>query len=146
MKSKTTYHFKVSLDEIKIFTEEYFKLPGGTLDIKSRKREIVKYRQIAIWSAKKLTKCSLALIGKSIAGRDHATALHSIRAVNNLMETDKKENEEITAYLKSLILQYGMPQISKEEVLEAINKGLIKLIKRNGILRTNKEQENYSTV
>lgn len=146
MKPKTTCHFKVSLDEIKTFTEEHFKLPKGTLDVKSRKREIVKYRQIAMWSAKKLTKCSLALIGNSMAGRDHATALHSIKSVNNLMDTDKKENEEITAYLNFLVLKYRMPQISKEEIYEAIIKGLIKLIKRNGILRTNKEQEDHSTV
>ena len=59
------------------------------LTSKTRKREIVQARQIAMFFAKNLTKSSLATIGTSIGGKDHATVLHACKTVNNLLETDK---------------------------------------------------------
>jgi hypothetical protein len=55
---------------------------------KSRKREIVEARQMCMTYAKNLTTCSLAKIGLNIGGKDHATVLHSVKTVNNLIETD----------------------------------------------------------
>jgi chromosomal replication initiator protein len=59
------------------------------LKSKTRKREIVQARQIAMYFAKKMTKSSLANIGLHCGGKDHATVLHACRTVNNLSETDK---------------------------------------------------------
>jgi chromosomal replication initiator protein len=57
---------------------------------KTRKREVVQARQIAMYFSKSLTKSSLANIGMHCGGKDHATVLHACRTVNNLMDTDKK--------------------------------------------------------
>jgi chromosomal replication initiator protein len=57
---------------------------------KTRKREVVQARQIAMYFSKSLTKASLASIGAHCGGKDHATVLHACRTVNNLMETDKR--------------------------------------------------------
>lgn len=80
---------EVSIDYIQKVVCDYFDLPIELLKSKTRKREIVQARQIAMYFAKKMTKSSLANIGMHCGGKDHATVLHACRTVNNLQETDK---------------------------------------------------------
>ncbi len=80
---------EVSIDYIQKVVCDYFDLPMELLKSKTRKREIVQARQIAMYFAKKMTKSSLANIGAHCGGKDHATVLHACRTVNNLQETDK---------------------------------------------------------
>lgn len=80
---------EVSIEYIQKVVCDYFDLPIELLKSKTRKREIVQARQIAMYFAKKMTKSSLANIGLHCGGKDHATVLHACRTVNNLSETDK---------------------------------------------------------
>jgi chromosomal replication initiator protein len=80
---------EVSIDYIQKVVCDYFDLPIELLKSKTRKREIVQARQIAMYFSKKMTKSSLANIGLHCGGKDHATVLHACRTVNNLQETDK---------------------------------------------------------
>tara|TARA_Y100000385_G_C13065360_1_gene626410 strand:- start:586 stop:2028 length:1443 start_codon:yes stop_codon:yes gene_type:complete len=80
---------EVSIDYIQKIVCDYFDLPLELLKSKTRKREIVQARQIAMYFSKKMTKSSLANIGLHCGGKDHATVLHACRTVNNLQETDK---------------------------------------------------------
>jgi len=80
---------EVSIDYIQKVVCDYFDLPIELLKSKTRKREVVQARQIAMYFSKKLTKSSLAKIGQQCGGKDHATVLHACRTVNNLSETDK---------------------------------------------------------
>ncbi len=89
---------EVSIDYIQKVVCDYFDLPIELLKSKTRKREVVQARQIAMYFAKKMTKSSLASIGAHCGGKDHATVLHACRTVNNLMETDK----EFKGYLVDL--------------------------------------------
>jgi len=68
---------------------EYFSLSVDAISTKSRKREVVQARQIAMYLSKQLTKNSLASIGNTIGQRDHATVLHACKIVNDLMDCDK---------------------------------------------------------
>ncbi len=68
---------------------DYFEIKPDAILSKSRKREIVQARQIAMYFSKKYTNASLASIGAEIGGKDHATVLYANRTVNNLSETDK---------------------------------------------------------
>lgn len=81
---------EVSIDYIQKVVCDYFDLPIELLKSKTRKREVVQARQIAMYFAKKMTKSSLANIGMHCGGKDHATVLHACRTVNNLQETDKQ--------------------------------------------------------
>jgi chromosomal replication initiator protein len=81
---------EISIDFIQKVVSDYFNLPLELLKSKTRKREVVQARQIAMFFAKSMTKSSLASIGLQCGGKDHATVLHACRTVNNLMETDKK--------------------------------------------------------
>lgn len=89
---------EVSMDYIHKIVCDYFNLPIELLKSKTRKREVVQARQIAMYFAKKMTKWSLASIGAQCGGKDHATVLHACRTVNNLAETDK----QFRGYLEDL--------------------------------------------
>lgn len=56
----------------------------------SRKRNIVQARQLSMYFAKKYTKASLIVIGEHCGGKDHATVIHALKTVANLLDTDKK--------------------------------------------------------
>ncbi len=93
----------VSIDQIQKVVSDYFDMDIDTLQSKTRKRHIVQARQIAMYFAKKMTKSSLASIGKQIGSRDHATVLHACKTVDNLQSTDKefkKYVEDLTTKLK----------------------------------------------
>ncbi|MBA7539151.1 Chromosomal replication initiator protein DnaA [subsurface metagenome] len=59
------------------------------LKAKTRKREIVEARQLAMYLATEYTTASLATIGEEIGEKNHSTVLHSCKIVNNLQETDR---------------------------------------------------------
>lgn len=66
---------------------KFIGIPVEVLQKKTRKREIVEARQVAMFLSKKYTKESLAVIGMKIGGKDHATVLHACRTVDNLIQT-----------------------------------------------------------
>jgi len=94
---------EISIDYIQKIVCDYFGLPLETINSRTRKREIVQARQLAMFFSKKHTKSSLATIGLHCGNKDHATVLHACRTVNNLLETDKRFRvyvEEIDKKLK----------------------------------------------
>ncbi|MEE4196117.1 MAG: chromosomal replication initiator protein DnaA [Bacteroidales bacterium] len=93
---------EISVDYIQKVVCDYFNLSPDLLQSKTRKREIVQARQIAMYFSKALTKSSLASIGALIGGKDHATVLHACKTVNNLMDTDKRFKSQIETIEKKL--------------------------------------------
>ncbi len=96
---------EVSIDYIQKVVCDYFDLPIELMKSKTRKREIVQARQIAMYFSKKLTKSSLATIGMHCGGKDHATVLHACKTVNNLLDTDKRFRQYISEIEKKISLQ-----------------------------------------
>ena len=69
---------------------DYFNISSDELVSKSRKRQIVQARQIAMYLCRNLiSNCSLSTIGAATGGKDHATVLHSCNIVSDLMATDR---------------------------------------------------------
>ncbi|MDR0969786.1 MAG: chromosomal replication initiator protein DnaA [Lentimicrobiaceae bacterium] len=85
---KNTSH-DISIDYIQKIVCDYFGMSVDLIGRKTRKREIVQARQLAMFFSKKHTKLSLATIGLQCGNKDHATVLHACKTVTNLMETDK---------------------------------------------------------
>ena len=96
---------EVSIDYIQKVVCDYFNLPIELIKSKTRKREVVQARQIAMYFAKSMTKSSLATIGMHCGGKDHATVLHACRTVNNLIETDKRFRAYIEELDKKISIQ-----------------------------------------
>ena len=96
---------EVSIEYIQKVVCDYFDLPIELMKSKTRKREVVQARQIAMYFSKKMTKSSLANIGMHCGGKDHATVLHACRTVNNLSETDKNFRAYLVDLEKKLSIQ-----------------------------------------
>ena len=96
---------EVSIEYIQKVVCDYFDLPIELMKSKTRKREVVQARQIAMYFSKKMTKSSLANIGMHCGGKDHATVLHACRTVNNLAETDKHFRTYLADLEKKLSVQ-----------------------------------------
>ena len=93
---------KISFDLIKNKVANFFNIDITALDSKTRKREIVQARQIAMYLAKKHLKYSLSNIGKNIGNKNYATVLYSCKEVENLILIDKKFNDMLNTINKSL--------------------------------------------
>ena len=96
---------EISIDYIQKVVCDYFNMSPELINSKTRKREIVQARQIAMFFAKSLTKSSLATIGSNIGGKDHATVLHACRKIKSLKEETHDINEDYTHGDLRLLLQ-----------------------------------------
>ena len=81
---------EISIDFIQKVVCDYFSIPIDVLNSKTRKREIVQARQLAMFFSKEHTKSSLATIGHYCGKKDHATVLHAVRTVRDLIDTDRQ--------------------------------------------------------
>ena len=93
----------VTVDEIINTVCRHFGLETAAIHTKSRKREVVQARQIAMYLAKNHTDFSTAKSGTLIGGKDHATVLHACKTIKELKEVDKSfraELDEIQSALK----------------------------------------------
>ena len=93
---------ELSIEYISKVVCDYFNMTVEALQAKTRKREIVQARQIAMYFSKSLTKYSLASIGAQIGSKDHATVLHACKTVNNLKDTDKNFRQFVEDIEKKL--------------------------------------------
>ena len=74
---------------------EHYKVDASVIHTKTRKREVVQVRQVAMYLAKKHTDTSSSKIGKLIGNKDHATVLHACKIVKDQVEVDKQFKAEI---------------------------------------------------
>lgn len=95
---------EVSIDKVQKKVCEYFNISKDDIHSKSRKRNIVQARQIAMFLSRNLiSNCSLSTIGSEIGGKDHATVLHACMTVSDLMATDKVFRKYVTDIESSLV-------------------------------------------
>ncbi|MFH1656276.1 MAG: chromosomal replication initiator protein DnaA [Candidatus Nealsonbacteria bacterium] len=75
---------------------EFYDLKEKDLLDSSRKKEIVKPRQIAMYILREELKSSFPFIGRKFGGKDHTTAIHSYKKIVNEIEKDQRLAEEIS--------------------------------------------------
>ncbi len=85
----------VSAEEIQREVCNVFNLTIADLKSKSRSKNIVLPRQIAIYLVRKLTDLSLNEIGQSFGNRDHSTIIHAIEKIEKQRKKDKQLKEII---------------------------------------------------
>ncbi len=85
----------LTIEEIQRIVCEYFDITEDLVRAKTRKREVVQARQVAMYFAKQLTQHSLKTIGLHFGGRDHSTVIHANQSVENQIETNAKFREMI---------------------------------------------------
>ena len=75
---------------------EFYDLHEKDLLTSSRKKEIVRPRQIAMYLLREELKNSFPFIGRKFSGKDHTTAIHSYKKIAADLEKNKKLEEEIS--------------------------------------------------
>lgn len=93
---------KFTTDDIKRVVCNFFNISEEVLCSSSRKQELVYVRQLTMYLANRHTEDSHVQIGKAIGGRNHSTVIHSIKQVNNLIDTEPKTKADIEAIEKQL--------------------------------------------
>jgi chromosomal replication initiator protein len=74
---------------------EFYDLKEKDILAPSRKKEIVRPRQIAMFLLREELKCSFPFIGRRFSGKDHTTAIYSCRKISQEFLKNKKTEEEI---------------------------------------------------
>ena len=93
---------EITVEKIRDTVCQYFNLSVDAISTKSRKREVVQTRQIAMYLSRQMTKSPLSTIGLLIGKRDHATVLHAEKTVGDLMQIDKSFRAQVDEITKQI--------------------------------------------
>ncbi len=94
----------ISVEMVQKEVAEFFNLTINDLKNKSRHKNIIVPRQIAMYLARKLTVRSLPEIGAAFGGKDHTTILHAVKKVEEVLLKDE-QIRKIVEILKSSLLE-----------------------------------------
>lgn len=92
---------------VKVLVAKYYGVTVQSLSMKSRKREIVTARQMAMVLIKNNSVFSLKKIGMSFGGRDHSTVIHAVQTIQDLCFSDQKiryDYKHLTDQLKHYLI------------------------------------------
>ncbi len=92
----------LNIDTIVEYCAKIFDISKDHIRAKSRKKNIVKARQVAMYLSKKLTNHSLVSIGLHFGGRDHSTVIHSIDMVSDQISNESAFKNKIAGMKKHL--------------------------------------------
>ena len=95
---------EITCDLIMRVTAEFFDLNVDDLESKSRTRQFVNARQVAMYLVREMTEMSLPQIGKAFGGRDHTTVMHAKDKIAALMKerhATYDQVQELTARIRA---------------------------------------------
>jgi chromosomal replication initiator protein len=75
---------------------DFYGVPLTDLVKRSRKKEIVRPRQIAMFLLREETKSSFPEIGSKLGGRDHSTVIHAYEKIKKEEDADETTKQELT--------------------------------------------------
>ncbi|MCW9054930.1 MAG: chromosomal replication initiator protein DnaA [Candidatus Pacebacteria bacterium] len=74
---------------------DFYEIEEGSIYEKTRKKEIVKPRQLIMYILREDFGVSYPSIGEKLGGRDHTTVIHSCEKIKNSIKTDSVLSQEI---------------------------------------------------
>ncbi|MCC6944340.1 MAG: chromosomal replication initiator protein DnaA [Thermomicrobiales bacterium] len=89
-------------DEIIRAVASYFGVAAEAMGGRSRSREIVVPRQIAMYMIREETSASLADIGRALGGRDHTTVMHGIEKIESQLQEDSGLRSQLLSIREAL--------------------------------------------
>ena len=91
----TDKKFNITIDSITKTVCLHLDIAENKIRDKTRKKEIVLARQLAMFLSKELTKSSLKSIGLQFGGRDHSTVIHACTSIEEAMIKDTSIKEMV---------------------------------------------------
>ena len=95
---------ELTIDDVKQTVCDHFHLKVAQIDSRERTQRIAYARQIAMYLADKLTNTSHMQIGRLIGNRNHATVVHALKQIHDMIEIQdsvREDVDELTLMLKA---------------------------------------------
>lgn len=90
----------ITIDTIQEFVSDKFDIRIEDLKSKNNSPKIALPRQVAMYLAKKLTRCPLVEIGAAFGGKHHTTVLHSINKIEKMLPADTDFSRKVNSYVE----------------------------------------------
>ena len=74
---------------------KFYNIKIDDIKAKTRRKEVVGPRQIAMYLAKEHTKHSLKAIGYHFGGRDHATVIHAVKCIQDQQKSNPRTGDDV---------------------------------------------------
>ena len=87
---------EITLDKIMETVCNHYNVTPEDLCSRNRKQKIALVRQVAMYIASEHTNLSNVQIGLNLGNRNHATVIHAINQVKNLLDVDEKIRVDIS--------------------------------------------------
>jgi chromosomal replication initiator protein len=85
----------IPVEEVVQKIAEFYNVEPESIYKKTRKKEVVKPRQLIIYILREDFSIAYPTIGEKIGGRDHTTAIHSYEKIKKELETDHSLQQEV---------------------------------------------------
>ena len=92
----------VSVDEVVRRVAQYYEIAEKSIYEKTRKKEVVRPRQIIMYMLREEFNVSYPSIGEKLGGRDHTTVIHSCEKIKEEVKTNNTLEQEIE-HIRALI-------------------------------------------
>jgi chromosomal replication initiator protein len=84
-----------SVKEVVKTIADFYNIEEGSIYEKTRRKEIVKVRQVVMYILREDFNVSYPLIGQKLGGKDHTTVIHSCLKIKNDLKNDMGLGQEI---------------------------------------------------
>lgn len=85
----------ITIEDVKERVCEHFNLKVSQIDSRTRTQKIAHARQMAMFLACELTGKSNVQVGLNIGNRNHATVIHAIKHIKDMMEVDEETRQTV---------------------------------------------------
>ncbi len=92
----------VSVDEVVRRIAQYYEIAEKSIYEKTRKKEVVKPRQIIMYMLREEFNVSYPSIGEKLGGRDHTTVIHSCEKIKEEVKSNTSLEQELD-HIRTLI-------------------------------------------
>ncbi len=85
----------IAIKDVVKIVSEYYQLEESSIYEKTRKKEIVKARQVVMYLLREDFNVSYPLIGQKLGGKDHTTVIHSCLKIKTDLKNDPQLLQEL---------------------------------------------------
>ncbi len=96
IKNSTRPRRSLSIDDVVEKVAKYFNIEPTSIYEKTRRKEVVKPRQLIMYLLREDFEVSYPTIGQKLGGRDHTTVIHSCEKIKGELKGDSNLEEEIS--------------------------------------------------
>ncbi len=96
VKNSTKPKKNISIKDVIKLVSEFYNISEESVYDKTRKKEVVKPRQVIMYILREDLNVSFPSIGEKMGGRDHTTVIHSCEKIKGDIKTNSALLEEIT--------------------------------------------------